>query len=202
MLSASGAFVFDWKAGFSMRLSRSFHDSNRLCQAWLDFCFRPTKWRICCALSCMVMHCALLTFNHVFRGILTVQKQRWLAVCRLVPCEGGVGCGSLQTDTPMMNSLLNEKNVARSIDGTNQDQPINGCFCRVLWLKVRGRSASYLLYGCAQLRFFRIFETQPFHPNRPNRRPAALCKCSSMVVNDFSPVRHPPILKSDSDLIE
>ena len=62
-----------------------------------------------------------------------------------------------------------------------------------LCLKVRGRSASYLLYGCAQLRFFRFQDSSCanhftiFHPKRP--RPAALCKCSSMVVNDFSPVR-------------
>ena len=42
----------------------------------------------------LVMHCALFTM--FFRGILAVvQKQRWLAVCRLVPCEGCVRCGSL-----------------------------------------------------------------------------------------------------------
>lgn len=102
-----------------------------------------------------------------------------------------------------MNSL--RKKVARFMDGTNQDQPINSCFGKVLCLKVRGRSASYLLYGCAQLRFFRFQDSSrgkpfhlPCHPKRP-RRPAALCKCSSMVVNNFSPVR--PLWKRVSSTV-
>ena len=36
-LELSYAFVFEWKAGFSMWLSRSFDDSNRLCQAFCVF---------------------------------------------------------------------------------------------------------------------------------------------------------------------